>query len=71
MSSDRRADRVHTVRPSHPLQFDLPRLTEVELAGRREQVVHEPACNCPDCAAIRKIGEDVAEVLDYVPAASG
>lgn len=35
----------------------------------RERVVYEPACNCPDCgAAMRKIGEDVSEVLDYVPA---
>jgi transposase len=35
----------------------------------RESIVHEPACHCPDCgAAMRKIGEDVAEVLDYVPA---
>lgn len=35
----------------------------------RERVVHEPACNCPDCgAAMKKIGEDVSEVLDYVPA---
>ena len=35
----------------------------------RTQIVHTPACNCPDCgAAMRKIGEDVAEVLDYVPA---
>lgn len=35
----------------------------------RERVVHEPACSCPDCgAAMRKIGEDVSEVLDYVPA---
>ena len=35
----------------------------------REQVLHQPACNCPDCgAAMRKIGEDVSEVLDYVPA---
>jgi len=35
----------------------------------REQVVHEPACNCPDCGiAMRKIGEDVSEVLDFVPA---
>ena len=34
----------------------------------RERVVHEPACTCPDCgAAMRKIGEDVAEVLDYLP----
>ncbi|MGH8630857.1 MAG: IS66 family transposase, partial [Burkholderiales bacterium] len=35
----------------------------------RERVVHEPACTCPDCGApMRKIGEDVSEVLDYVPA---
>lgn len=35
----------------------------------REQIVHEPACNCPDCGvAMRKIGEDVSEVLDYLPA---
>jgi transposase len=35
----------------------------------RERVVHEPACNCPDCGtAMRQIGEDVSEVLDYVPA---
>lgn len=35
----------------------------------RENVVHEPTCHCPDCgAAMRKIGEDVSEVLDYVPA---
>ncbi len=35
----------------------------------REQVVHIPACTCPDCGEpMRQIGEDVAEVLDYVPA---
>ena len=35
----------------------------------RERVVHEPSCTCPDCGtAMRKIGEDVSEVLDYVPA---
>jgi transposase len=35
----------------------------------RENVVHEPACNCPDCgAAMRKIGEDVSEVLEHVSA---
>jgi len=34
----------------------------------REQRVHEPACNCPDCGMVmRKIGEDVSEILDYVP----
>jgi len=34
----------------------------------REQRLYEPACNCPDCGtAMRRIGEDVSEVLDYVP----
>jgi transposase len=35
----------------------------------REQVVHTPACTCPECGApMRQIGADIAEVLDYVPA---
>jgi len=35
----------------------------------RETVEHTPACTCPDCgAAMKRIGEDVAEVLEYVPA---
>ncbi|MEX0953862.1 MAG: IS66 family transposase, partial [Rhizobiaceae bacterium] len=35
----------------------------------REPVVHEPACACPECGgALTDFGEDVSEVLDYVPA---
>jgi transposase len=35
----------------------------------RETIVHEPtSCNCPDCgSAMRKLGEDVSELLDMVP----
>ena len=35
----------------------------------RETIVHAPAsCTCPDCgAAMRKLGEDIAEMLDFVP----
>jgi hypothetical protein len=34
----------------------------------RERVVHAPACTCPDCGKeMRQIGEDVSEILDYVP----
>ena len=38
----------------------------------RENVVHQPAgdsaCTCPDCGkGMAKLGEDITEVLDYVP----
>ena len=51
------ADKVQPVRK--PLPEHLP----------RETVTHEPASNCPDCGgAMKRIGEDVAEMLEYVPA---
>jgi transposase len=35
----------------------------------REVEVHEPDCTCPNCGGVmRRLGEDVTEVLDYVPA---
>jgi len=35
----------------------------------REEEVHEPSCTCPNCGgAMRRLGEDVSEVLEYVPA---
>src|SRR3984893_12287204 len=34
----------------------------------RREIVHEPDCTCPACGgAMRKVGEDVSEVLDYIP----
>src|ERR1700721_1308985 len=38
----------------------------------RQEIVHQPeadgACTCPACGAgMAKLGEDVTEVLDYVP----
>ncbi|HYM54246.1 MAG TPA: IS66 family transposase, partial [Solirubrobacteraceae bacterium] len=35
----------------------------------RETIVHTPSsCECPDCgAAMRQLGEDVSELLDYMP----
>lgn len=42
-----------------PLPEHLPRMT----------VAHAAACACPHCGgALRPLGEDVTEVLDYVPA---
>ena len=35
----------------------------------RQEAVHEPSCTCPNCGGqMRKLGEDVTEVLEYVPA---
>ena len=35
----------------------------------REDVLHEPSCVCPGCGgSMRRMGEDVTEQLDYVPA---
>lgn len=35
----------------------------------RQTIIHQPSsCDCPECgAAMRKLGEDVSEMLDYVP----
>jgi transposase len=34
----------------------------------REEVVHAAPCTCPSCGgALRRIGEDITETLDYVP----
>ncbi|BAE49208.1 Transposase and inactivated derivative [Paramagnetospirillum magneticum AMB-1] len=45
-------------RARRPLPSHLP----------RTEVVHDSACTCPSCGgAMRKVGEDVTEILDYVP----
>ena len=58
-SKDLAAPRVR--RPARLLPDHLP----------RETVLHQPAtCDCPDCGAqMRKLGEDVSEMLNYVPGA--
>ncbi len=34
----------------------------------RQEVVHETACTCPNCGgALRRLGEDVSEMLEYIP----
>jgi transposase len=34
----------------------------------REEIVHETACACPACGGeLRRLGEDVSEMLEYVP----
>jgi transposase len=48
--------------PEKPVRRPLP----AELA--REEIVHENPCACPDCGGkLRPLGEDIAEMLEYVP----
>lgn len=52
-----RASRRQPVR--RPLPGHLP----------RETVRHDPEAGCPDCGGeLKRIGEDVAEMLEYLPA---
>jgi len=53
-----------------------PRVTRLRRVPRalpahlpRETILHAPAsCSCPDCgAAMRKLGEDISEMLDFMP----
>src|SRR5579862_1763440 len=53
-----------------------PRVTRLRRAPRtlpahlpRETIMHTPAnCHCPDCGAMMcKLGEDISEMLDFVP----
>src|SRR5882762_2586315 len=48
--------------PGRPARRPLP----AELP--REEVLHENPCACPDCGGkLRPLGEDVSEMLEYVP----
>src|SRR5204863_64866 len=58
---------------SPPLQQRVTRLRRVPRALPahlpRETIVHTPAsCSCPECGTqMRKLGEDISEMLDYIP----
>jgi transposase len=53
---------VSTVEKAKPVRRALPESLP------RETIVHEAPCNCPTCGgSLRALGEDVAEILEYVP----
>ena len=48
--------------PHHPVRRALPEHLP------REEIVHETPCTCPACGgALRRLGEDVSEMIEYVP----
>lgn len=64
---------AQTIRQESPAASSAPKMKPMRrpLPAHlpRERVVHEIACTCSDCGVpMRRIGEDMAEVLEYVPA---
>ena len=57
--------------PAQPAQEEAPakkQRRKLPEALPRRDIVHEPACACPVCGgAMRKVGEDVTEILEYIP----
>jgi transposase len=48
--------------PTQPARRPLPEHLP------REEIVHDPPCACPACGGeLRRLGEDVSEMLEYVP----
>lgn len=64
------AARAPTREPARPEREPVRRGRQ-PLPGHllREEVVHDAPCACPTCGgALRRLGEDVSETLEYVPA---
>jgi len=48
--------------PAKPVRRPLPAHLP------RQEIVHESSCNCPACGGeLRRLGEDVSEMIEYVP----
>jgi len=53
--------------PSAPSSAPVRRPLPAHLP--REEIVHTPSCICPECGGeLRRLGEDVSEILERVPA---
>jgi transposase len=57
--------------PAQPAQEEAPakkQRRKLPEALPRRDIVHEPASACPACGGtMRKVGEDVTEILEYIP----
>jgi len=59
------ASSTRTVQPGVPIK---PARRPLPPELPREQIVHAAACTCPDCGGeLRPAGEDVSEMLEWVP----
>jgi transposase len=62
------AARPAEVRPAPQASVEKPARRPLPAELPREEIVHENPCACPDCGGkLRPLGEDVSEMLEYVP----
>jgi transposase len=62
------AERPPEVRPAPKEPAEKPARRPLPAHLPREEIVHSSACSCPDCGgALRPLGEDVSEMIEYVP----
>src|SRR5580692_169597 len=61
------AEKPIEVRPT-PKPSEKPARRPLPAELPREEILHENPCACPDCGGkLRPLGEDVSEMLEYVP----
>src|ERR1700677_4149195 len=62
------AEKPLEVRPAPKEPSEKPARRPLPAELHREEIVHENPCACPDCGGkLPPLGEDVAEMLEYVP----
>jgi transposase len=62
------AERPREIRPAPKEVGEKPARRALPPHLPREEIVHGSPCNCPDCGGtMRVLGEDVSEMLEYVP----
>lgn len=61
-------ERAQPASPPRPDQKDQPKRQALPAALARREIRHEPVATVGNCGcALKRIGEDIAEKLDYVP----
>lgn len=54
--------------PAEPVERTPPVRKPLPAHLPRQSVVHQGSCTCPECGSeLKRLGEDVSEVLEYVP----
>src|SRR6204780_1161974 len=62
------AEKPLEVRPAPKEALKMPARRPLPAELAREEILHENPCACPDCGGkLRPLGEDVSEMLEYVP----